>query len=312
MGQNYSRSCDTVHPGAAQVNKPTPPSGQAQSPLAPGLYVTATPIGNARDITLRALDVLRDCDVILAEDTRQTSKLLAVHGISRSLLAYNDHNAPRVRPQILERLKNGARAVLVSDAGTPLVSDPGYKLVREALAAGVQVRALPGASASLAALASSGLPTDRFLFAGFLPANAGPRRRILEELKTLQSTLIFFESPKRLAATLFDMHTVLGPRRGTVARELTKLHEEIRRGDLAQLAAHYAGTAPPRGEVTLVIAPPEKEAPDFALANALLDKALAFMPVSAAADLVAAALKVPRRTAYALALSRKGEARDDA
>jgi 16S rRNA (cytidine1402-2'-O)-methyltransferase len=293
------------------VNKPTPPPGRAQSSLAAGLYIAATPIGNARDITLRVLDVLRDCDVILAEDTRQTAKLLAVHEISRPLLVYNDHNAPRVRPKVLERLKRGERAVLVSDAGTPLVSDPGYKLVREALAAGVQVHSLPGASATLTALALSGLPTDRFLFAGFLPTTEGPRRRILEELKTLRSTLIFFESPRRLAASLDDMQAVLGPRQGTVARELTKLHEEIRRGDLAQLAAHYASTAPPRGEITLVIAPPDKEAPDFALANALLDKALAFMPVRAAADLIADALKVPRRTAYALALSRKGKSPDD-
>jgi 16S rRNA (cytidine1402-2'-O)-methyltransferase len=281
---------------------------QSEGSLAAGLYVTATPIGNARDITLRALDVLRHCDLIAAEDTRVTAKLLAIHGIAKPLTAYNDHNAARERPRLLARLRAGGRIALVSDAGTPLVSDPGYKLVREAIAEGLAVQAIPGASAALTALALAGLPTDRFLFAGFLPAKAGERRRMLEELRAVPASLILFEAPQRLAESLADLSTVLGPRPAAVARELTKLHEEVRRGDLAFLAAAYAGEPPPRGEVTLVIAPPVDPEPDFARAEELLRKALEFMPVSAAADLVAAALQAPRREIYSRALALKDSA----
>ena len=277
----------------------------APADLAPGLYVTATPIGNARDISLRALDILRGCDAIVAEDTRVTAKLLAIHGISRPLGAYNDHNAARERPKLLARLRDGARLALVSDAGTPLVSDPGFKLVREALAENLAVHAVPGASAPLTALALAGLPTDRFLFAGFLSAKRGERRSTLEELKGLRATLVFFESAQRLAESLADMAEVLGPRPAAVGRELTKLHEEMRRGDLAALAAQYAKEGPPRGEVTLVIGPPLEAEPDLAQADALLQKALAYMPVRAAADLVAEALGLSRRLAYARALALK-------
>lgn len=278
---------------------------QSDAPLAAGLYVTATPIGNARDITLRALDVLRHCDLIAAEDTRVTAKLLAIHGISKPLTAYNDHNAARERPRLLARLRAGARIALVSDAGTPLVSDPGYKLVREALAEGLAVHAIPGASAALTALALAGLPTDRFLFTGFLPAKAGERRRVLEELRAVPASLILFEAPQRLAESLADLCAALGPRPAAVARELTKLHEEIRRGDLASLAGAYAGEPPPRGEVTLVIAPPVGSEPDLAKAEELLRKALEFMPVSAAADLISEALDAPRRAVYTRALALK-------
>src|SRR5215471_5327925 len=196
-----------------------------QAELAPGLYITATPIGNARDITLRALDVLRAVDLIVAEDTRVTAKLLAIHAIEKPLSAYNDHNAARERPRILARLRAGARIALVSDAGTPLVSDPGFKLVRESLAMGLNVHAIPGPSATLAGLIVAGLPTDRFLFAGFLPSRAGERKRVLEELKNTQATLVFFESTQRLAESLYDMSAVFGARRAAVARELTKLYE---------------------------------------------------------------------------------------
>ena len=277
----------------------------AQAELAPGLYVTATPIGHARDISLRALDILRGCDAIVAEDTRVTAKLLAIHGISRPLTAYNDHNAARERPKLLARLRAGARLALVSDAGTPLVSDPGFKLVREAIAGNLAVHAVPGASAPLTALALAGLPTDRFLFAGFLPARRGERLGTLEELKGLRATLVFFESAQRLAECLADMAQVLGPRAAAVGRELTKLHEEVRRGDLATLAAHYAKEGPPRGEVTLVIGPPLVAEPNLAHVDALLEKALAHMPVRAAADLVAEALGLSRRVAYARALALK-------
>jgi 16S rRNA (cytidine1402-2'-O)-methyltransferase len=286
-----------------------PQPTESQSRPAPGLYVTATPIGNARDVTLRALDILGACDAIVAEDTRVTSRLLAIHGISRPLIAYNDHNAQRVRPGLLAKLHAGALFALVSDAGTPLVSDPGYKLVREALAAGVAVHAIPGASASLTALMLAGLPTDRFLFAGFLSAKAGERRSTLQELKSIGGSLIFFESAQRLAESLGDLRDILGPSRpAVVARELTKLHEDVRRGTLEELALVYAAAEPPRGEVTIVVGPPMAPEPDFALADALLEKALAFMPVRAATDLVAEALDLPRRALYARALARKSDA----
>lgn len=285
---------------------PAPEASLARAvDLAPGLYITATPIGNARDISLRALDILRGCDGIVAEDTRVTAKLLAIYGIAKPLSAYNDHNAARERPRLLARLREGGRLALVSDAGTPLVSDPGFKLVREALAENVSVHAIPGASAPLAALALAGLPTDRFLFAGFLPSKQGERRAVLEDLKGLRASLVFFESAQRLAESLADMAQVLGPRAAAVGRELTKLHEEMRRGDLEALAAHYAEEGPPRGEVTLVVGPPQDRAPDMARADALLEKALVFMPVRAAADLVAGALELPRRALYARALALK-------
>jgi 16S rRNA (cytidine1402-2'-O)-methyltransferase len=278
-------------------------AAQAAPELAPGLYVTATPIGHARDITLRALEVLKGCDAIIAEDTRVTSKLLAIHGISKPAHAYNDHNAARERPRLLARLREGARLALVSDAGTPLVSDPGFKLVREALAEDLPVHAVPGASALLTALTLAGLPTDRFLFAGFLPPRHGERLAALTDLKGLKASLVFYEAPQRLAGSLADMAAALGPRPAAVARELTKLHEEVRRADLGALAAHYAEAGPPRGEVTVVVGPPEATAPDLGRADTLLEQALAFMPVKAAAELVAEALGLPRRTVYARALA---------
>lgn len=292
------------------MSKPTPLRPKSQNDLEPGLFVTATPIGNARDITLRALDVLRHCDAILTEDTRVTAKLLAIHAISRPLLTYNDHNAARMRPTILARLAAGERLALVSDAGMPLVSDPGYKLVREALAAGEKVHVVPGASAVLAALAISGLPTDRFLFAGFLPAGSSARRSVLEELKPLRSSLVFFESPRRLGETLRDMQDVFGARPAAIVRELTKLHEEVYRDDITHLASRFAHEAP-RGEITIVVGPAGQKAPDLERLDGLLDKALAFMPVRAAADLLSEALGVPRRTAYSRALNRKTSASDD-
>lgn len=286
----------------------TPDRPSSPSPLEPGLYVTATPIGNARDISLRALDVLGGCDAIAAEDTRMTARLLAIHAISRPLLSYSEHSAPRTRPAILARLTQGARIALVSDAGTPLVSDPGYKLVRDALAAGIAVYPIPGASAMLAALVASGLPTDRFHFAGFLPATVAARRAALEALKPLRATLIFFEAPQRLAASLADMRDILGCRPAAVARELTKLHEEVRRDRLDALAERFAG-APARGEMTVLVEAAPPDAPDFARVDGLLESALRFMPVRAASDLVAAALNLSRRDVYARALAAKKGAR---
>jgi 16S rRNA (cytidine1402-2'-O)-methyltransferase len=287
--------------------EPSPEPADSQSDLPPGLYVTATPIGHARDITLRALDVLKSCDLIAAEDTRVTSKLLAIYGIAKPLMAYNDHNAARERPRLLARLRSGQRIVLVSDAGTPLVSDPGFKLVREAIAEDVNVEAIPGASALLTALVLAGLPSDRFLFAGFMPTRSGERRNALAELKSVPASLVFFESPNRLSESLADMSEVLGARMAAVGRELTKLHEDVRRGLLSTLAADYAREEPPRGEVTIVVGPPPEEAPDTARIDSLLTQALAFMPVRAAADLVAEAVDAPRRAIYARALDLKAK-----
>jgi 16S rRNA (cytidine1402-2'-O)-methyltransferase len=269
-----------------------------------GLYITATPIGNARDISLRALDVLESCDAILAEDTRNTAKLLAIHGISRPLISYNDHNAPRARPSILKRLEQGELLVLVSDAGTPLISDPGYKLVREAIAAGTRIHVVPGASAALSALVLSGLPTNRFLFVGFLPAARDARRAVLEELKALQFTLIFFEAPQRVGETLEDMRYVFGVRDAAVAREVTKFHEDVRRGNLQELVSFFE-TSPARGELTLVVGPPRTEEPDFTKADRLLEQAMGFMPVRTAVELVTEALGLPRKAVYARALLHK-------
>jgi 16S rRNA (cytidine1402-2'-O)-methyltransferase len=265
----------------------------------------ATPIGNARDVSLRALDVLKGCDVIAAEDTRVTSKLLSIHGISRPLIPYNDHNAPEMRPRILARLAAGEAVVLVSDAGTPLVSDPGYKLVRAVVEAGANVVAIPGPSAVLAGLTLSGLPSDRFLFAGFLPSREGERKSALEDLKTVRATLIFFESAQRLADSLSAMASVLGDRPAAMTRELTKMHEEVRRGTLSELAAHYEKSGAPRGEVTLLVGPPGEVVTDNAKIDAALSAALAFMPVKAAANMIADLTDGSRKTLYARALELK-------
>ena len=272
-----------------------------------GLYVTATPIGNAADVTLRALGVLKDCDLIAAEDTRVTAKLLAIHGIAKPLTAYNDHNAVRERPKLIAKLRQGARIALVSDAGTPLISDPGFKLVREAIQEGLPVHAIPGASAVLTGLALAGLPTDRFVFAGFLPARSGERKTLLAELKAVRATLVFFESAQRLGESLADMADILGVRTAAVARELTKLHEEVRRGVLAELKEHYERTGAPKGEVTLIVSPPHAAAIDMTRVDSALDKALAFMPLRAAVDLVSEMLEAPRRAVYDRALAKKND-----
>ena len=294
--------------GTSESSKPSDRVTAGES-LDPGLYVVATPIGHASDITLRALRVLDAVDAIACEDTRVTAKLLAVHGISTSLTPYHDHNAPTAGPALVERLVAGGRIALVSDAGTPLVSDPGYRLIRACVDAGVPVIPIPGPSAVLAALCVSGLPTDRFLFAGFAPPRAGLRRRWLAELATVPATLVLMESPRRLAASLADMADILGPREAVVARELTKLFEEVRRGALAELADHYRKAAPPKGEVTLVVSPPAKPPQaDDADVDRRLSAALGEGSVRDAAEEVAAATGLPRRRLYARAieLQRRG------
>jgi 16S rRNA (cytidine1402-2'-O)-methyltransferase len=284
------------------------PSGEVgRSKLAPGLHVIATPIGNVGDLSPRALAALREADLVVCEDTRVTGKLLRLCGAERSLLAYHDYNAARVRPQILARLGAGAVVALVTDAGTPLVSDPGYRLVHEAIEGGFEVFAVPGPSAALAALTVCGLPTDRFLVAGFLPSRAGARRQAIVELGAVPATLVLFEAARRLPDALAELAAALGPRKAAVARELTKRFEEVRRGSLDELAAHYAAAGPPRGEVVLVIGPPADDAPETALADldAALEAALATMSPAAAASAVAGATGHRRRDVYRRALALK-------
>ena len=270
--------------------------------LARGLHVVATPIGNLRDITLRALETLGAADLIACEDTRVTRKLLDHYGIATPLTPYHEHNAETARPKILARLAGGAAVALVSDAGTPLVSDPGFKLVRAARAEGHAVFALPGASAVLAALTVSGLPSDRFVFEGFLPPREGARRNRIAEIKSIPATLVVFETGPRLSAALADLAQGLGPRAAAVCRELTKLHEEVRRGDLATLAADYAAAAEPRGEIAIVIAPPAAPQPDAADLDTLLRQALKRLSVKEAVAEIAAITGEPRRHVYQRAL----------
>jgi 16S rRNA (cytidine1402-2'-O)-methyltransferase len=261
-------------------------------PLPGGLYLVATPIGNLRDVTLRALETLAAADLIACEDTRVTRRLTEHYGICTPLTPYHEHNAAEARPRLIARLAAGATVALVSDAGTPLVSDPGYKLAREARAAGHAVTALPGASAVLAALTLSALPTDRFFFEGFLPAKAGPRRARIAELKGIPATLVLFETGPRLAATLADLAAALGAREAAVCRELTKLHEEVR-----------------RGEMVIVVAPPvAREAPAEDL-DVLLQRALDRLSVKEAVSEVAAVTGQPRRAVYQRALTLIGARR---
>jgi 16S rRNA (cytidine1402-2'-O)-methyltransferase len=277
-------------------------------PLSPGLYVVATPIGHLGDISLRALETLAAADLIACEDTRVTRILLDRYGISTRLVAYHDHNAERQRPMILAALAAGKTVALVSDAGTPLVSDPGYRLVNAVLAAGHAVVPVPGASAVLAALVAAGLPSDTFLFAGFPPPKTVARRKRLAELAAVPATLVFFESPQRLAASLADMAAVLGGgRQCVVARELTKKFETLRRDSLAGLAATIAGEPPPKGEIVVLVGPPEEKPPAAEDVDALLVELLKSHAVGEAAAEAAAQTGLPRRDLYRRALDlRKG------
>jgi 16S rRNA (cytidine1402-2'-O)-methyltransferase len=270
----------------------------------PGLHLVATPIGNLKDVSFRALSTLAAADAVVAEDTRVTKTLLAHYGISTPLIAYHEHNAKVIRPHLLARLEAGAKLALVSDAGTPLVSDPGFRLVQEALEKGVHVTSVPGPSAVLAALVVAGLPTDRFFFEGFLPHKSGPRRARLAELAQIPGTLVFFESPRRLAETLADCAAVLGKRDAAIARELTKMFESVRRGALDELAAALAEEEPPKGEIVLLVAPPGAGAAEASAADldARIEEALNAHSVKDAASVVSAATGQPRRQVYARAL----------
>ncbi|WP_420819257.1 16S rRNA (cytidine(1402)-2'-O)-methyltransferase [Pacificoceanicola onchidii] len=273
--------------------------------LSPGLYLVATPIGNARDITLRALDILRDADVLAAEDTRSLRRLMDIHGIAlgeRPLIAYHDHNGAKARPRILAALEAGQSVAYASEAGTPLISDPGFDLMRSVQDAGLSATTAPGPSAVIGALTLAGLPTDRFLFAGFLPNASGPRKKALRGLLDLTATLVFYESPKRLAAMLKAASEVMGPDRpATVCRELTKKFEEVRRGTLSELAAFYEET-PPKGEIVVLIGKGEAVPVSEALVEDAIKEALTLMSVRDAADTVSAQLGVKRRDVYQMAM----------
>ncbi|MEQ9314212.1 MAG: 16S rRNA (cytidine(1402)-2'-O)-methyltransferase [Henriciella sp.] len=282
------------------------PAQHGKTRPAPGLHIVSTPIGNLRDVTLRALDTLAQADEVLAEDTRVARKLLDAHGIRARLSAYHDHNGAERRPDILSKLEDGAVIALISDAGTPLVSDPGWKLAHEAVERGIKVIPVPGASALLAGLVASGLPSDRFMFCGFLPAKSGQRKKEAEALKAVPATLVFYEGSSRLAACLTDLAETLGSgRRAVVARELTKFFEETRRGTLAELANYYEEHGPPKGEIVILIGPPLDEAPDEADIDAALLKAMAEAPMKKAANDVADAFGISKREAYQRALALK-------
>jgi 16S rRNA (cytidine1402-2'-O)-methyltransferase len=284
------------------------------APLKPGLYLVATPIGNLGDLSARAVAVLKGADVVACEDTRVTGRLASAFAVGTPLISYHEHNAERMRPRILARLEGGERVALVSDAGTPLVSDPGYKLVREAAAAGIPVFAIPGPSAALAALIVSGLPTDRFFFQGFLPAKSGARKATLAEIAAIPATLIVYEAARRLGDTLAEMAVVLGAREAAVGRELTKLYEEVRRGTLADLAAQY-DAAPAKGEAVIVIAPPGPRIVDAAAEEAALARRLGelleCMGVKEAAVTAAREFGLSRRDVYARALALRGAREGD-
>ncbi len=276
--------------------------------LSPGLYIVATPIGNLGDMTARAIEVLRHVTVIACEDTRVTGGLLQRFGIATPMTPYHDHNADRVRPKLVERLQRGETVALVSDAGTPLISDPGYKFVSACAAAGVTVFPIPGPSAMLAALVVAALPTDRVLFSGFLPVKAGARAEAIAELKDLRATLVFYESTQRLGATLKALGQGLGERNAAVCRELTKLHEEVRRGTLGELAAAYEAQTP-KGEAVIVVAG-ASETPSGSVEDldAALKRALTTMSLRDAATAVAQALGHPRRDVYKRALALADDA----
>lgn len=276
-----------------------------------GLYLVATPIGNLGDITLRALEVLSGSDVIACEDTRVTRKLTERYGITTSLTLYHDHNAAEARPKLLARLAEGQAVALVSDAGTPLISDPGYKLVRAAREAGYAVTALPGASAVLAALSVAGLPTDRFFFEGFLPPKQSARQKRIAAIANIPATLVLFETGPRVAAMLADLAEAIGPRQAAICRELTKLHEEVRTSDLKSLAQDYAGDAETRGEFVVVVAPPAADEQKTDDLDGLLRQALARVSVKDAVGEVAAATGLPRREIYQRALALAKHAADE-
>jgi 16S rRNA (cytidine1402-2'-O)-methyltransferase len=275
--------------------------------LSGGLYITATPIGHLGDVTLRALATMAAVDVLLCEDTRTTGKLLERYAIRTKLMPYHEHNATRVRPAILKALGEGQAYALVSDAGMPLVSDPGYRLVGDCVEHNIPVTAVPGASAVLTALALSGLPTDRFTFVGFLPTKSGERKKLLSEFASVKSTLVTFESPHRIVDALVDLAATLGNRRVAVTRELTKLHEEVLRGTALEVHDILKARPSVKGEITLVVAPPDQSAAQVSEEDldSAITQALQSMPAAKAASEVAKRFDLVKKDIYARILARK-------
>ncbi len=312
MSSSRRPSSPVTESSGGRANPDAQPSHQPggskrhASALAPGLYLVATPIGNAQDLSQRAITVLSAADLVACEDSRVSGRLFAMHNIDAKLTSYHDHNAHMRRPQLIKRMKDGESVALISDAGTPAIADPGYKLVQAAIQAGITVTAVPGANAALTALILSGLPTDRFLFEGYLPTRSNARRKILAQLAAVPATLIFQESNKRLAASLADMADILGSRDAAVGRELTKMHEEMRRAPLAELAVAYAAEGPPKGEIVVVVAGPgaapkiEGAALDEIILAARVD-----LSVRDAAEKIAAETGLPRKQIYSRALALK-------
>ena len=287
--------------GAARLEQASPRR------LSAGLYPVATPIGNLRDITLRALDVLETADLIACEDSRVTRKLLMRYSITTKTIVYNDHNAPRVLPHLIKLLNDGDSLALVSDAGTPLISDPGFKLVEAAISENIPVYPIPGANAAIAGLVASGLPTDSFFFAGFLPPKQGARRTRLKELVRVPGSLVFYESSGRLAASLSDMSDILGPRKAVIAREITKLHEETIRDTLVHLVDIFKKHGGPRGEIVIVVDQSEAEIVSDETLEKAIRNALQTMSVRDAANEVAQQTGRARREIYARALEISSE-----
>ncbi|MDN5786937.1 16S rRNA (cytidine(1402)-2'-O)-methyltransferase [Pseudorhodobacter sp.] len=290
---------ETTEPATGTGFRPDP------RPLPPGLYFVSTPIGAARDITLRGLDILAKADVLAAEDTRTLKHLMEIHGVGlshRHVFAYHDHNGESMRPKLLRALAEGKSVAYASEAGTPLVADPGFQLARAAIAGNHTVLAAPGASAVLAALTVSGLPSDRFLFAGFLPTQAGARAPVLKELGTVPATLVFYESPKRINRTLAEMLTEWGPERdAAVCRELTKRFEEVSRGNLSELAAAFDGRTV-KGEIVLLVGRAVQQMADAQSVDDMLRQQLRDLSVKDAAAAVSVAMNLPKREIYQRAL----------
>ena len=283
--------------------------GAQNNKLKPGLYIVSTPIGNAQDITLRALNTLRKADVIVCEDTRVTSKLLAIHNITRPLISYHEHNATSARPKIISRLKRGEIVALVSDAGTPLISDPGYRLVKACVNEAIYLTHIPGASSILTSLVLAGLPTDKFLFAGFPPNKVGKRINFFEHLKFIPATLIFLENPKRLAKSLKDMTHVFGAREAALARELTKKFEEIQRGSLKALSDYYKKADLPKGELIILVSPPSTKNTvlPHSEVDSLLKKALKKSTLKDAVTAVVSATGAPKKEVYTRAIKLRAQ-----
>jgi 16S rRNA (cytidine1402-2'-O)-methyltransferase len=270
--------------------------------MKPGFYLVATPIGNLRDITFRALDVLSSVDLIICEDTRVTGKLMGAYGFKKKMQVYNDHSTDHQRESLIKAVQEGQSIAVLSDAGTPLVSDPGYKLVRGAVEQGLYVTSIPGPNAALPALQLSGLPTDQFSFLGFLPPKTSARQTVLKKWEATPGTLIIYETGPRLLESLQDMRITLGNRDAAVTRELTKMYEEVRRGTLSDLILHYSAKGAPKGEIVVILGHAVAEVLSTESIEKQLIKALDKMSVRDAAEMVAQATGKPKKTIYTLAL----------